>query len=73
MDRSRGAIGTLFKLFLISIVLVPVLIGMRAARSRGRRHGVSVLLAALVTYDVLYLLMLYYVRVRWVGWGTVAG
>jgi hypothetical protein len=47
-------------------VLVPVLLGMVAARS-GRRR-LFPLLALVFTYDVLYFLLLYYLRVRWVGW-----
>ena len=58
----------MFKLLLISIVIVPVLLGMRAAR-RGRQ-GVGLLLGLVLTYDVFYWLMLYYLRVRWVGWGS---
>jgi hypothetical protein len=60
----------MFKLFLISIVLVPVLLGLYAARGRSRRDGLVVLLAGVMAYDVFYLLMLYYVRIRWVGWGS---
>lgn len=58
----------MFKLLLISIVIVPVLLGMQAARGRRGRHGL--LFALVLTYDVLYWLMLYYLRVRWVGWGS---
>jgi hypothetical protein len=59
----------MFKLLLISIVIVPVLLGMRAATSGGGRRGLGLLLALLLAYDVLYWAMLYYLRVRWVGWG----
>jgi hypothetical protein len=62
----------MFKLLLISIVMFPVLLGMRAA-TRGRgRGGLLPLLAVVLTYDVLYLLLLYYLRIRWVGWGAGA-
>ena len=57
----------MFKLFLISIVAAPVLLGMLAARA-AKRRGIWVLLAGLAAYDILYVLMLYYLRVRWVGW-----
>jgi hypothetical protein len=60
----------MFKLLLISIVIVPVLLGMQAAKGRRGRRGFFHLLAFLLTYDVLYVLLLYYVRVRWVGWGS---
>jgi hypothetical protein len=55
----------MFKVFLISIVVVPVLLGMQAARARHGRRGLAMLLAAFFAYDVLYLLMLYYLRFRW--------
>jgi hypothetical protein len=58
----------MFKLLLISIVVMPVWLGMQAARRRSRRRGLTVLLALFLTYEVLYLVMLYYLRVRWVAW-----
>jgi hypothetical protein len=60
----------MFKLLLISIVIVPVLLGMRAARGGRGRQRVGLLLGLVLTYDVFYWLMLYYLRVRWVGWGS---
>jgi hypothetical protein len=57
----------MFKLLLISVVIVPVLLGMQAATSRSARRGVFVLVALVFTYDMLYLLMLVYLRLRWVG------
>jgi hypothetical protein len=57
----------MFKLMLISIVVVPVLLAMAAARLPARR-GVVALLALVIAYNVFYVLMLYYLRVRWVGW-----
>jgi hypothetical protein len=59
-----------FKLLLISIVMVPVLLGMQAATSRNKRSGLFLLLALMLAYDALYLTLLYYLRVRWVGWGS---
>ncbi len=56
----------MFKLLLISIVIAPVLLGMQAAKDPSRRRGQFLLLALVLTYDVLYLLMLYYLRIRWV-------
>ncbi len=58
----------MFKLLLISIVMVPVLLGMQAAKSRSERRGLFLLLALMLTYGVLYVLMLFYLRVRWVDW-----
>jgi hypothetical protein len=62
----------MFKLLLMSIVIMPVVLGMQAATIRKRR-GSFLLLALVVTYDVFYVVMLYYLRVRWVGWGPGAG
>jgi hypothetical protein len=56
----------MFKWFLISIVIAPVLAGLIAARARGRA-GLVGLLAALVLYDIFYIVLMYYLRVRWVG------
>jgi uncharacterized membrane protein (UPF0136 family) len=63
----------MFKLLLISIVIVPVLLAMHAARGRASRRGVPLLLALVLGYDLLYWLMLYYLRLRWVGFGPDAG
>ena len=60
----------MFKLLLISIVIVPVLLGMQAAKNSRGRQRVGLLLGLVLTYDVFYWLMLYYLRVRWVGWGS---
>jgi hypothetical protein len=57
----------MFKGVLISIVIIPVVLGMRAASSRRVPRGVVVLLALLLAYDVMYLALLYYLRVRWLG------
>jgi len=59
----------MFKLFLLSIVVVPVLLGMRVASSASRRRGLLALAALLLAYDILYVLNLYFLRLRWVGWG----
>ena len=59
----------MFRLFLISIVIVPVLLGVQTAKGPSGRRGLFLLLGFVLTYDVLYLLMLYYLRVRWVDWG----
>ena len=67
MLRCRSPV---FKLLLISIVIVPVLLGMNAAGVRGKRRGLLLLLVFVLVYDALYMLMLYYLRVRWVGWGA---
>ena len=67
--EMRPGGGGMFKLFLLSIVVVPVLIGMRVASGASRRRGLLALAALLLAYDMLYVLNLYFLRVRWVGWG----
>jgi len=57
----------MFKALLISIVIVPVLLAMVAARSRRERTGLVRLLAFVLAYGALFVLMLYYLRHRWVG------
>jgi hypothetical protein len=59
----------MFKLLMISVVVVPVLLGIKASKKRNGRRGFGMLLAFVLTYDVFYFLMLYYLRLRWVGWG----
>jgi hypothetical protein len=57
----------MFRQLLLSIVVVPVLLGIQAAKGRRERAGLVRLLALLLTFDVLYWVMLYYVRYRWVS------
>jgi hypothetical protein len=59
----------MFKLLLISIVVVPVLLGVQVAGREKRRQGAIVLMAVVLAYDVFYMAMLYYLRIRWVGAG----
>ena len=63
----------MFKMLLISIVVMPVVLGIWTAGNRSRRRGLVLLLAFMLGYDALYFLLLYYVRMRWVGWGSIAG
>lgn len=63
----------MFKLLLISIVVMPVLLGMKAAAQRNRRRGLVLLLVLVTAYDTLYVLMLYYLRLRWVAGATGLG
>ena len=57
----------MFKAFLNSIVIMPVLLGLlTAAKGRGRR-AVWLLIALVFAYDLAYLLLLYFLRTRWVG------
>jgi len=57
----------MFKGLLASVVIVHVLLGMQAATSRRLQRGLLQLLAFVLAYDVLYVLMLYFLRYRWVG------
>lgn len=57
----------MFKLLIITVVIVPVLLGMYAARRRRLRQGLVLFVALVLTFDLFYLLMLYYLRFRWVG------
>jgi len=57
----------MFKYLLISIVIVPVLLGMQAATARRGPRGLPLLLGALIVYEVLYLFMLHYLNYRWVS------
>jgi hypothetical protein len=63
----------MFKALLISIVIVPVLLAMQASAIRSRQRGLMLLLGLLLVYDALYLLLLYYLRVRWVDWAAGGG
>ena len=56
----------MFNWFLRSIVIVPVLLGIFAARRRRLRVGLLQLVALVVVYDFLFILLLYYLRDRWV-------
>jgi hypothetical protein len=57
----------MFKALLISVVIVPVLLGMVAATNRRQRRGLPQLALFVVAYNVFYVLLLYYLRRRWVG------
>jgi hypothetical protein len=51
----------------MSVVIVPVLLGVKAATSRGGLRGYQMLLTGWVLYGVVWLSMLYYLEHRWVG------
>ena len=55
----------MFKLILMSAVIVPVLVGMQAAKSRSRWRGLVLLLTLVLAFDLLYMGMLVYLRDRW--------
>ncbi len=54
----------MLRFFLLTIVIVPVLLGIVAARSRRLRVGVVRLLLLVFAYDLLFILILFYVRRR---------
>jgi hypothetical protein len=57
----------MFKYLFISIVIVPVLLGAKAASVPGGPRGLRVLIAGWVLYSVFWVGMLYYLKHRWVG------
>jgi hypothetical protein len=57
----------MFKLLIITVVFVPILLGMFGAAARRRMQGLALFLGLLLAYNVLYMAMLYYLRIRWVG------
>ena len=57
----------MFKALLISVVIVPVLLGMAAGTNRRQRQGLPQLVLLVLAYNVFYVLLLYYLRRRWVG------
>jgi hypothetical protein len=57
----------MFKAILDSIVFVPVLLGMVAATTRRAPQGFKLLLVLLLAYNVFYLALMTYLRIRWLG------
>lgn len=57
----------MFKYLFISVVIVPILLGVKAASVRGGPHSVRVLIGSCVLYSVFWVGMLYYLKQRWVG------
>ena len=57
----------MFKALLNSIVIVPIVLALLAATSRRPRTGLPLLLGSVLAYNLLFLLMLYYLHRRWVG------
>ncbi len=55
----------LLKLLLMSLVFAPVMLGIWMASSRRGRQGFPLLVGVLFIYSVFYLLLLYFVRYRW--------
>ena len=55
----------MFQYFMISIVVMPILIGVYTARGRGRTRSRRKLTVTWVTYAILWFFVLYYLRFRW--------
>jgi len=64
---ATGLGGKVFKYLLISIVIVPVLLGIKAADIRSGSRGLRVLIGAWGLYGTLWLAMLYYLKHHWIG------
>jgi len=54
-----------FKYFLISIALVPILLGVSAAKERDGARSRSALRVGWLVYAALWFGVLYYLRYRW--------
>ena len=52
------------KALLLSVVFVPVLLGMWAASARRARGGLLRIVAAVLAFDGLYALLVYYLYLR---------
>lgn len=57
----------MFKYLLISIVIVPALLGVKTGSVSNDPRGLQLLMAVWALYGVLWVGMLYYLKVRWVG------
>ena len=55
----------MFKYFLISIGILPVLVGVSAAKARDAGRSLSALRVSWVVYAILWFGALYYLRYRW--------
>jgi hypothetical protein len=50
---------------LLSVVVVPVLLGVLAGRSRRLRSGLARLLVSVFVFDLIYVMFLYVLLRRW--------
>lgn len=55
----------MFEWALISIVILPTLLGSQVAMQTRGRQGLIVLVAVFFVYCFAYIVMLYYLRHRW--------
>jgi hypothetical protein len=56
-----------FKAFLNSIVIVPVLLGVFTAANVRGKQAAWLLVGLVLAYNLAYLVVLYYLKIRWVG------
>jgi hypothetical protein len=54
------------KLLFSSILIVPVFLGLELGRMHPRRRSLPLLLALLLGYDIVFMLLLYYIKGRWI-------
>jgi hypothetical protein len=52
------------KWLLMSVMVVPILLGVLPARGRGRR-GLLVVIGAVLAFDLFYVLVLYTLDYKW--------
>ena len=55
----------MFKALLNAVVIVPVLMGILAARTRHRQRGLLQLVAFTLASAVFYMLLMYYLHFKW--------
>ena len=55
----------MFKYLIVSVVLVPVLLGIFAANQRDAYTGRLVLRAGWVAFGIFWIALLHYLRFRW--------
>lgn len=57
----------MFKILLISIVIVPILLGVQAAKGQVGQRGLWLLRTGWVLYSIFWLFLLYYLERQWGG------
>jgi hypothetical protein len=55
----------MFKALLNAVVIVPVLLGILAARTRHRQRGLFQMVVFTLASAVFYMLLMYYLRYKW--------
>lgn len=65
MAGRRGQGTCMFQAFVVSFTIVPILVGMFAAKGRGGARDRSAVRVGWIVYAVLWFGALYYLRYRW--------